>query len=141
MIFKSSHISIFIGRYKMADYTIYNVSGATYVIQKTEDDNITDLVILTSPSVDNSPIKINVIENGVTVTKGILKRKDLSTTETFEVVNKFAPDVPSELKRQIGDHLRRNLRVEPQVVEREFGVTLSPEGGGFTHRVRKAEKK
>ncbi len=125
----------------MVDYVVYNISGATYVIQKTEHDKKTDLVILTSPNIDNSPIKINIIENGEVITKGIFKRKDLTTTEVFEVVNKFAPDIPSELKRQIGDHLHRNLRVESQVLEKEFGVTIGREGGSFTHIMKKAEKK
>ena len=122
----------------MAEYTPNYISANTYVITKSEGENSTDLVLYTGPNKDGS-LNINLISiGGNRITKkkwGILEREELTVSEVFTEVNRFAPDIDPEVKRSVGDHLGRNLRVRTERVETEFGVALGTDEGGTSARV------
>lgn len=124
----------------MAEYTIHNVSSNTYVITKSEAGNSEDWVLYTGPNKDGSK-NINTISIGgnrvIKKDLGIFKRKELTVIEVLDEVNKFAPDIDPEVKRSVGDHLGRRLRVGTETVEKGLGIRLGDENAGASVEVKK----
>jgi len=127
----------------MAEYEEYYISGGTYVIQKRESDEITDLVLMTGPDKDGSSIVNTINIGGQIITKKryrIKNSKYLTASEVIEVVSEFGPDISPQLKRSIGDHLRRNLRVSTEIIEQEFNIDLSTEHVGVKGGIKRTKE-